>query len=192
MPSALTGLPGGDHLAAAQFEPISASRYVHDPTRRFDLAQVGANAADVGANLFWEDSCPGPGMMSAEVRDTPLRCVLLMASLSPSSGIVPDQESSPLGDTDHRMRGEPSAPTTSQEAQHWLRLYREIVSFEESVLDRMREMQRTLPEDLREEAEQSNIRPMEELIAGYQERAADLEQSLISLMPDEERPEPLA
>jgi hypothetical protein len=110
--------------------------------------------------------------------------------MPPRMVAVPDQETGPLGDTDHRMRGEPSAPTTAQEAQHWLRLYREIVTFEESILGRMRELQRTLPDELRDEAEQSNIRPMEELIDGYRERAAELEQSLISLMPDEQRREP--
>ncbi|MFN2464107.1 MAG: hypothetical protein ABR573_09435 [Candidatus Dormibacteria bacterium] len=101
---------------------------------------------------------------------------------------MPDQEKGPLGDTDHRMRGEPSTPTSAHEAQHWLRLYREIVTFEESVLARMREMQRSLPDELRDESEQSNIRPMEELIAGYRERAGELELSLISLVPDEEAP----
>ncbi|MFN2464429.1 MAG: hypothetical protein ABR573_11090 [Candidatus Dormibacteria bacterium] len=103
---------------------------------------------------------------------------------------MPDQQKGPLGDTDHRMRGEPSTPTSAQEAQHWLRLYRGIVTFEESVLGTMREMQRSLPDQLRDEAEQSNIRPMEELISGYRERVTELEQSLISLIPDEEAPGP--
>jgi hypothetical protein len=83
------------------------------------------------------------------------------------------------------MEGEPEAPATAREAQHWLRLYQQIISFEESVLARMREMQQALPGPVQEEAEHSNIRPMEKLIAGYRERSAQLEQALVSLMPDE-------
>jgi hypothetical protein len=79
-------------------------------------------------------------------------------------------------------------PTNADEAREWIRLYTEIIDFEESILARMREMSRTLPPEVRGEVDESNITPMEELIARYRNRVDELEQVLRSIFPAEEQP----
>jgi hypothetical protein len=97
-----------------------------------------------------------------------------------------DQERRSIESREQRLEGEPQEPASADEARTWIRMYTHLVEFEEGILAEMRTLAAALPAEVRGEVEASNIRPMEELIADYRDRAKRLQESLISVLPDEE------
>lgn len=99
---------------------------------------------------------------------------------------MPDQERSDIEPAAQRLEGEPEAPVSAEETQAWVRMYAQLVEFEEGILEKMRALQADLPDVLRQEVEASNIQPMEDLIAAYRDRVEGLTQRMVSVVPDEE------
>jgi hypothetical protein len=55
-------------------------------------------------------------------------------------------------------------------AEHWVRVYDQLIAFELKILERMRELAASQSQDAQQAVRVTNIEPMEELIAEFQRR----------------------
>ncbi|MFN2464779.1 MAG: hypothetical protein ABR598_00765 [Candidatus Dormibacteria bacterium] len=84
--------------------------------------------------------------------------------------MMSEHESTSTRQTD-RMEEEPEVAQGASDTEHWARSYRDVISFEEKILSRMRELAAEESAHVQAEIYRTNIQPMEELIEDFKARA---------------------
>ena len=72
-------------------------------------------------------------------------------------------------DSEDRQRGGAEA-SSSERARHWAAFYQELISYEERILESMRELSAGMSAGEKEAIKKTNLEPLEELIDDFRRR----------------------
>jgi hypothetical protein len=75
-----------------------------------------------------------------------------------------------VAQTDRLLEGEDPATTFTQDARHWIAVYRQMIAFKDELLGRMRASARTLPPAGRQDVIENDVAVIEQQLRRYQRR----------------------